>query len=526
MTNCPFCGKLTDPKLENCPHCGGFLQRKSGSKGDAQRHTCPSCHALVQDGDIICVACGTNLLTGQKIAEERRLAVAEPSPAGKRIALAVVGLIVVIGAAVVLYMVTRDPLKQALQLKASGKLSEATKLLQDLAAKQPSDTRVFLELGKILYETNQAKLAFDPFEKAVKLDPENREAALLAVTCLADAADASNRPREIEILQDQVKRRPSDQECWYLLGLARGSNGDTAGQIDALQHAITLDPSRAEAHRYLGAALAIQGDFAGADKEFGAASQQQEENGDTAAAAGLAESINGRNEAAAKQLTDAVKRKTSVEAEALVQLGLLMIQQGQFPDAEDYLNRARKLGRNETADFFHAVAMQGQEMLDMAVSEFEAQSKGSGPYAGAALVNLAQIHLAQGNLDKARDTADKAAAQGNNTAPLLTVRGRILARTNNDTNAQDMFKKAIQADPNYAPAHLENGLLYVKRQVLTEGIRELERYIQLASVSIQEAGRITEIQALVDQLKQAAPPSEQGPPAPAPAAATTSGALS
>ncbi|HPO17047.1 MAG TPA: zinc ribbon domain-containing protein, partial [Candidatus Hydrogenedentes bacterium] len=77
MTNCPFCGKLTDPKLAACPHCGGPLRSKSSRLGGASgrsapAHQCPNCKSPVQEGDIICVRCGTNLLTGQKVAEEQR----------------------------------------------------------------------------------------------------------------------------------------------------------------------------------------------------------------------------------------------------------------------------------------------------------------------------------------------------------------------------------------------------------------------------------------------------------------------
>ncbi|HNT86683.1 MAG TPA: zinc ribbon domain-containing protein, partial [Candidatus Hydrogenedentes bacterium] len=76
MINCPYCGKLTDPKLANCPHCGGPMHAKApsaprGAGAKPQQH-CPSCGAAVHDGMIICVQCGTNLLTGHKIAEERK----------------------------------------------------------------------------------------------------------------------------------------------------------------------------------------------------------------------------------------------------------------------------------------------------------------------------------------------------------------------------------------------------------------------------------------------------------------------
>jgi len=67
MSNCPYCGKLTDPNLDNCVHCGGFMKKQDAGKpmpkSEATSQTCPSCRALVREGDIICVACGTNLLT-------------------------------------------------------------------------------------------------------------------------------------------------------------------------------------------------------------------------------------------------------------------------------------------------------------------------------------------------------------------------------------------------------------------------------------------------------------------------------
>ncbi|MFO7975415.1 MAG: zinc ribbon domain-containing protein [Candidatus Hydrogenedentota bacterium] len=78
MINCPYCGKLTDPRLDNCVHCGGFLRKKAApgqQRSAGEKETCPNCGALVQPGDIICVACGTNLLTGQRITEE------QPAPA-------------------------------------------------------------------------------------------------------------------------------------------------------------------------------------------------------------------------------------------------------------------------------------------------------------------------------------------------------------------------------------------------------------------------------------------------------------
>ena len=116
MINCPFCGKLTDPKLKSCPHCGGVIPKGGGepellgARPKKPEQTCPNCHAVVQEGDIICVACGTNLLTGHKVAEERKKQAAQVERRFPwAIVLAVAGLLAVIALIVLVMILTADP---------------------------------------------------------------------------------------------------------------------------------------------------------------------------------------------------------------------------------------------------------------------------------------------------------------------------------------------------------------------------------------------------------------------------------
>ena len=67
--------------------------------------------------------------------------------------------------------------------------------------------------------------------------------------------------------------------------------------------------------------------------------------------------------------------------------------------------------------------------------------------------------------------------------------------------ARAAFRKAIQSDAAYAPAHLENGLLLVQRQDIAEGVRELERYIAAVDATDPDAG-VPQVQALIDQLQR------------------------
>ncbi|MEK7795161.1 MAG: hypothetical protein AAB353_11555, partial [Candidatus Hydrogenedentota bacterium] len=75
---------------------------------------------MVQEGDIICVVCGTNLLTGQKVSEARK-----PSKSGTSYRAWAAGggaaLLLLVAAVVAwVYITTRDPVRIALELVEQG----------------------------------------------------------------------------------------------------------------------------------------------------------------------------------------------------------------------------------------------------------------------------------------------------------------------------------------------------------------------------------------------------------------------
>ena len=71
------------------------------------------------------------------------------------------------------------------------------------------------------------------------------------------------------------------------------------------------------------------------------------------------------------------------------------------------------------------------------------------------------------------------------------------------TGAREAFRRAIQVDSGYAPAHLENGLLYIKRAQYVDGIRALESYLKLVDPALPDA-RTNEIRNLIQQIRQTA----------------------
>ncbi len=467
--------------------------------------TCPNCHALVQDGDIICVACGTNLLTGQKIAGGgKSVPQVERSRLFWIVASVIVVALLLMAVLFLAYAFTRDPVQHAMELAAANKEIEAGAILTNHLKKRPNDARALALMGKLDWKRGRFAEAADSFEKASEADRKNADPAMMAVLSLSSQGGADARERRINILKRIVQDFPDDLEAQYLLGLEQGAANDVDGEIQTLKKIIDKDPNNAEAALGLGIAEAIKGDFAGARPLLEKAGQHPDQSGDAAAALGFAAGLAAKPDAAIEELRSAVAGNTSAKSQALTRLGMLLVAQGRMEEGQPYLAEAVTANKdNLQAQFFHGVCLQGRGLTPEAINAFELAAAKQGPLASEALVRIGELQLLQGNPQKARDAIEKAEAAGVSTAALYTIRGRLHLALGEDDKARENFAKALKADSNYAPAHLENGLLQIKQQSIEEGVRELEKYLALIDPT-QPGTRAAEVQAMVNHLKQAA----------------------
>jgi len=506
MINCPYCGKLTDPQLETCPHCGAYLHR--GAKPGAQpqktgsRQTCPNCGAPVKEGDIICVACGTNLLTGQKISQERRAAPQRPaySPVTLGIAAAAAVLVVVLIVAGLVLLARGSAVDRAKRLAAQNRLSEAVDVLQKRVESKPADAPALFELGKLRLGTSQYREAAKAFSEVSKIDPENAEAALLTALALASINDPNTRSEEIAALETVTRQTPGDARGWFMLSLAYGANGEHDKQIEALQKVLSLEPGHAGARAQLGMALALRGDYEEARTELASAQSNQPNNSDLLVALAYAAGKQGDNQAAIDHLVRALQGSPSSRQQVLTQLGCLLIEQGRFADAQAYLEQAITRGESPAARLFLGIALQCQGRNQEALSNFETlSSQPNLSEAAQAAVHEAQVFLAQGDAAAARRAIDRAREAGAGDAVYYTVLGQVHMAENQFNQAQDAFRRAIQQDAQYPRVHLELGLLYLRRQMVTEAVQELQSYLELLGPHV-DGTRAIEVRELINQL--------------------------
>ncbi len=502
--NCPYCGKLTDPQLDNCPHCGGPMKGDAPEiRGHAGQQHCPGCGAPVQDGDIVCVGCGTNLITGQKITEERRDAMARQRNYQPLLivgAIAVIALVVLGGIFLVL---SRDPVKEALKLSQNNRVLDAINVLLAHVDKKADDARAQFLLGKLYWRSGQHGQAAKAFDAAHVVDPTNREAGLLAALAYSKQPGDTGRNGQLSALNRLVSQSPDDTQAQYLYALALGDAQDYAGEREHLEAVLRIDPGNALARRSLGIALALEGNLSEAAKSLQSALRTDGvDRANTQTVLGLVASLQGDPEAAEAHLREGVKDESSTVSLAQARLGLLYMEQGDYDRALPQLREARKNGdTSPTTRFFHALCLESAGLDREALDGYsQLVDQGQGRFAVEAAIQMARLYLAQGNDTKAREAVRSATQMGGASARLYTLQGQIHVLDGELGEAQDSFRKAMRENPDYGPAYLESGLLRIRRGLVSEGLRELDRYLKIAGDS--PAGHTEEIRLLVEQLRQ------------------------
>ena len=118
-------------------------------------------------------------------------------------------------------------------------------------------------------------------------------------------------------------------------------------------------------------------------------------------------------------------------------------------------------------------------------------------YPGA-YVNLAIIHLDDDDEEAARAAIDAALLIDPDYAPALNQHGLLLRRNGMFLEAEAAYLKAVTAEPQYALAHYNLGVLYeLYLQRLDDALRHFERYQALYGEDRQVEKWITDLKRRV-----------------------------
>ena len=501
--NCPVCGKLTDARLDSCPHCGTLLRKKRPEAAAQAQKTCPYCRAPIGDDDFICMTCNTNLLTGQKVAEEVAASRRRHASTGWMVFGGIAAVVLIVVGLFWLYLASSDPVSKALRLIEEREYTEAQRILAAYVERVPDNARAFYELGRLQWRVSQYANAAESFARAVDADPHDVDAAMWAVVALSRASVAGAQTRQIEFLERVVQYTAGDPALWYVLALTRGKAGDAAGQIEALEKVVELRPTDDSARWAMGLSHALRGDYEEARGQLMLVGEGPR-FADALAVQGFVANLEGAPGVAAQRLEEALKAEgVTVVTQAMTELGKLRMKEGRFQDAQAHFESALALRQNDLyVRYLRALCLQARARRQDALTEFESIARDRGAFAMEATVQAAQLYLSMDMPDRARQALDQAGRLGGSGAAYFSVQGRILALNGDDSGSLNAFRRAIDADPAYAAAYLERGLLYVRNEDLDSGLRDLERYLKLVGGNVQGT-RAADIRALTEQLRQA-----------------------
>lgn len=499
---------------------GGPPQQRSGPK--PEQH-CPSCGTAVQDGEIICVRCGTNLLTGHKIAEEQKV-----SPIRERrhwplyLALGVVAIVLAL-AAWQLPELLKGPVTKARELATAGRDLEATNVLRQYLSSHSEDPAGQFLFGQLRWAQSDYAEAAQAFEEAFRQDKTNLDAAWAAVIALRRQPGQATLQRQIELLRRVTDAAPDDPRAWRLLASAYAETGDLDGQAGALERAAALSPTDSATKLQQGIVLARRGNYALAQELLQAAIDMGVKDGTTAKAilAGMA----GESDAVVALLESALAHGAADDA-TRTRLALSYMARGEFQKADELLRELPQEVRRDTADaaFAHALCLHSLNQPAQATEKYTRIIDLNGSHAQAAALLMAEILLNQKNFDRARQmlsTAQNLAQvadsptgdvdRGRLNAMMDTVEGRLLVNEGQTGKAMELFARAAQADPAYPGAALESGLNSIQSGDMSRGISELERYLKITGSDA--AGGDEEIELLVRQLRETAAKGAEPRPA-------------
>jgi len=450
------------------------------------------------EGDIICMQCGLNLLTGQKIQRPPGSAMAVP---GERrfnpVWVAVPALLVLAGLlGGVVYFLSQDPVEQARQLALEQNVIEAKAVLEGYLPAHPQDADAHVLYGKLQSRSEDYPGALAAFEAALAADPGHAEAGELALYAASRMGGAQKADAYIRIARAQ----PNNTLALRLLAATQGAGGDYAGLSQTLAEVVAREGDSPAVLNLQGAGRALEGDAEAAKTAFSAAEAIDPQDPIAPLARGLVASMEGNEAQAAEALGAVQGAGPQVRALVDARLGMIQMARGNYDAALPLLRAAMDAGPNPDAEFFHAVCLKELTLRQESLAALTKIAQSNGPYAGRAAVEAAQMYLADSLIEEAEAMARNAAASGENSAKMFTVQGQLYVARGEENEGQQSFRRAIQTDETYAPAHLENGLLYVKRGITQEGLASLERYIELSADA--PGARTAEVEVLISQLKQ------------------------
>jgi tetratricopeptide (TPR) repeat protein len=354
---------------------------------------------------------------------------------------------------------TRVLLQLALAEKGTGDLARAQVWLERALAIDANDATLVFHLGEVLYNRGMSVPALELLERAVQLAPEHADAHYVLAFVLGDL----NRHEEARAATKRAMQlNPSLSKARANLSLERTTPGSSdplvASRMRAsaeLAREMAVSPGDALAHFNLGLAFRAKGYWAEAMREYRLALDRGEDRGLVLQAMAEVYLLEGKASAACQLYARLVDERAD-SPKLWNEHGVALHQDGRAEDAlECYLRSLSIDPRYALARNNLGVALAHLGRADDALRALDAALAERPAFAKAGL-NRALLLASESRRDAALE-AYHAVLRHDPPQPLVRAAawngaGAVLSSTRRFEEARAAFARAIDAQPDYAPA--------------------------------------------------------------------------
>ncbi|KAL2345253.1 hypothetical protein Fmac_006538 [Flemingia macrophylla] len=374
-------------------------------------------------------------------------------------------------------------------LRSRNKFVEALALYERVLASDGANVEAIIGRGLCLQMQNKAKLAFESFAEAIKLDPRN---ACAHMHCGILHKDEGRLVEAAESYQKALEVDPSYKaaaECLAIVLTDIGTNiklaGNTQDGIQKYFEALKVDQHYAPAYYNLGVVYSEMMQYDMALNFYEKAALERPMYAEAYCNMGVIFKNRGDLESAITCYERCLTVSPNFEI-AKNNMSIALTDLGTKVKLEGDINRGVALYKKALyfnwhyADAMYNLGVAYGEMLkfDMAIVFYELAFHFN-PHCAEACNNLGVIYKDRENLDKAVECYQLALSikpnfsqSLNNLGVVYTVQGKVDA-------AASMIEKAIVANPTYAEAYNNLGVLYRDAGDIARAINAYEQCLNI-----------------------------------------------
>lgn len=385
--------------------------------------------------------------------------------------------------------------KLAAEYAKKGLFSLAIETAQKALVVHPKSVDAHLTLGGIYSASQASDLAANHFEKALKIEPTNEEAAVFYIQALLETGRTAEA---VKVARRSAQLIPDSSAIFYILALTEQLAENFDGAISAYKKSLDLVPGFAKAALAMGLLLESQGK---AEAAIGVYTSAFEAKSDSQLGGRLAQVYIQRADfVKAIKVYEALHQVEPNDSEHSFKLGLLYMQQNHWDRAVKALSESLVSAPDQDrVHYYLSAAFEEQKQLTAAADHLKSISPESKYFEDAAvrLVTLLKsqkreaeavdylngvleknpenvnLHIQLAAIYEARKEfpeASKAIDRGLKTFPLdekLTYsKGAILEQQGDTKGALVWMEKVVEINPKNAEA-----LNFIGYSWTTQGVR-------------------------------------------------------